>query len=387
VFEKFLSSWLSDRDEGRTPVMAVEEAATVLAFIMHWRYYVVSREGKQRGLTLAANFLTRETFLDMVTACHGCILRFPQFRDNWDGKFMPDGPRFSSAFSEYFFQYGRMAQTNSPVVSVKGWFTHAKHYIYQQFLEATSGHPIPASCRGIPHTIDRVKIPVVPPDWHPTDEQLVAAIERGVKCAEELLKYCGVNTDEAARQGFFKHPSKHFPLKDIYDVAADSGAGDLHGNDEEDSPDAPVERPPHLEDTDITTIDATDAADAAALIAQLMRAHPHIGEVEGRLGSEDAKALAHEVQSLVNNFNHSIQEEAKDRKYRFVVKRLMKAHQRAGDTVDEELDCYRDDDDVAVLFTLGDGRKVKSLPSLPTTCQCPHTHYPRCPLGLVPGQY
>ena len=57
---------------------------TVLTFIMHWRYYVVSAEGKRRGLTLEANFLTRETFLDLVTACHGCILRFPQFRDNWD---------------------------------------------------------------------------------------------------------------------------------------------------------------------------------------------------------------------------------------------------------------------------------------------------------------
>ena len=53
-----------------------------------------------------------------------------------------------------------------------------------------------------------------------------------------------------------------------------------------------------------------------------MRAHPHVGEIEGRLGSDDAKALAHEVQALVNSFNQSIQEEAKDRKYRFVVKRV-----------------------------------------------------------------
>ena len=36
----------------------------------------------------------------------------------------------------------------------------------------------------------------------------------------------------------------------------------------------------------------------------------------------------------------------------------MKAHQRAGDTLDEELDYYKDDDDVAVLFTLPDGKKV-----------------------------
>ena len=34
------------------------------------------------------------------------------------------------------FQYGRMAQTNSPVVSVKGWFIHMQHYLYNQHLEA-----------------------------------------------------------------------------------------------------------------------------------------------------------------------------------------------------------------------------------------------------------
>ena len=39
----------------------------------------------------------------------------------------------------------------------------------------------------------------------------------------------------------------------------------------------------------------------------------------------------------------------------------MKAHQCAGDTLDEELDFYRDDDDVAVLFFLEDRSKVWCL--------------------------
>ena len=87
VFSAYLDSWLRDRDDERDPLDAVEEAALVLAFVMHWRYHVVTTP----GLTLAENFLTRETFLDLVTSCHGCILRFPQFRDNWGGKFRPDG--------------------------------------------------------------------------------------------------------------------------------------------------------------------------------------------------------------------------------------------------------------------------------------------------------
>mmetsp|Transcript_87659 Transcript_87659/g.263555 ORF Transcript_87659/g.263555 Transcript_87659/m.263555 type:complete len:149 (+) Transcript_87659:724-1170(+) len=146
--------------------------------MMHWRLHVVTTP----GLTLQANFLTRETFLDIVTSCHGCILRFPQFRDNWGGKYRPDGPRFSSAYSEYFFQYGRMAQTNSPAVFVLGWWRHLKHYLFQQWLEAESGFELPASCRGIPHSIDkRIQIPDVPAGWHATDEQLIVRIERGVE--------------------------------------------------------------------------------------------------------------------------------------------------------------------------------------------------------------
>jgi len=66
----------------------------------------------------------------------------------------------------------------------------------------------------------------------------------------------------------------------------------------------------------------------------------------------EGKELAEQISDLLRNFNQSIQEESKDRKYRFVVKRLMKAHQRAGETLDTELDFYRDDDDVAVLLGL-----------------------------------
>jgi hypothetical protein len=77
---------------------------------------------------------------------------------------------------------------------------------------------------------------------------------------------------------------------------------------------------------------------------------------QGRLGSDAAKAFATEVNALIVNFNQSIQEEAKDQKYRFVVKRLMKAHQRNG-TPDDELDYCRDDDGVSVAFKGPNGEK------------------------------
>ena len=335
IFATYLSSWLSDRDDGRTPLMAVEEAAQVLAFVMHWRHYVVITD----GLTLADNFLTRETFLDIVTSCHGCILRFPQFRDNFGGKYKPDGPRFSSAYSEYFFQYGRAAQCQSPVVSIKGWFTHAKHYLYQQFLEATSTIPLPASCRGIPHTIFRGQVPVVSADYFPSDDELVAAVDAGVQKAIDLLQFCGVNTNLTVHNGFFKHPCKHFPLGDSYVTLAHCAEATV-GNKEDD---------PNVDpDVEMTELDASDAADAQALFQQLMRPADAADDVT-------AGAKLAEFSALISAFNSSIQEESKDRKYRFAVKRLMKGHQRAGETLDEELDFYRDDDDVAVLFDMGNG--------------------------------
>eukprot|EP00966_Prymnesium_polylepis_P084828 1963756-Prymnesium_polylepis.1 len=78
VFTTYTKSWLGDRDTGRKPLDSVEDAAFVLAFVMYWRSHV-TRPGS--SLTLAANFLTRETFLDIVTSscecsagCSACVL-------------------------------------------------------------------------------------------------------------------------------------------------------------------------------------------------------------------------------------------------------------------------------------------------------------------------
>ena len=54
--------------------------------------------------------------------------------------------------------------------------------------------------------------------------------------------------------------------------------------------------------------------------------------VEVTTGSEVTAALFfEEIHRLLADFNVALQDECKDRKYRFVTKRLMKAHQRQGD--------------------------------------------------------
>ena len=68
----------------------------------------------------------------------------------------------------------------------------------------------------------------------------------------------------------------------------------------------------------------------------------------------DRAAVLEEVSALLSSLNQTIQDEAKDRKYRFHIKCLLKAHLRAGDSIDPDLDYITDDDDLAVYYFDGD---------------------------------
>ena len=110
---------------------------------------------------------------------------------------------------------------------------------------------------------------------------------------------------------------------------------------------------------------AQDAADAEAVLNQLMRTGANVAPPTG--GEEASSAeFFEEIRKLLADFNVSIQEESKDRKLRFHVKRLIKSHQQRGEDVDEELDFYMDDDDgdLACLSHRHIRRASSSLPLL-----------------------
>lgn len=83
---------------------------------------------------------------------------------------------------------------------------------------------------------------------------------------------------------------------------------------------------------DLTRVDAQDAADAEALLGQLMQVKAGTEGAPGDSGEATAKTKAQrfyeEVSGLLRDFNVSISDESKDRKYRFHIKRLMKSHER-----------------------------------------------------------
>ena len=111
---------------------------------------------------------------------------------------------------------------------------------------------MPQSCRGIPHTIERVVIEDFDPSWHPTNAKITEAIDAGLQDAISLLQYVGVDTNLSVRNGFFRHPWKHFPLKDrSYAVAMEEAA---------EKEDDPTEAAPDGEPIDQAVLAAQDAA-------------------------------------------------------------------------------------------------------------------------------
>lgn len=65
----------------------------------------------------------------------------------------------------------------------------------------------------------------------------------------------------------------------------------------------------------------------------------------------------------------------------------MKSHQRAGETLDDELDFYRDDDDVAVAFTGPNGEKWWCLGNIEETAVSRSTVDERRALGSTGKEY
>lgn len=204
---------------------AVVDAAFACAFALYWRYQV-AHNLKGLGYTLKKHFLTRETFLDVMTITQTRILSVVLYRV-WYPKYKIHAPNISSRFSEYVFQYARMHSTNSPLFDVAGFRRHLKHLIGQMKLAATTGLKVPAARRGVPHDVhycedtDQYK---APDGWHLTDEELMIAIDQGIaECVQLWIDVLGCNDllDLSNPDHFFVEPTKHFPHGDMFAQGVD----------------------------------------------------------------------------------------------------------------------------------------------------------------------
>jgi hypothetical protein len=106
---------------------AVADAAFCMVFLLLWRYWLSKLantedlpDGIEKPYSVKDNFMTRETFLDIILLCQCRILLVKLYREKFP-KFRTFGDRFSSRFAEYVFQYARMMETNAPLFGVLGF--------------------------------------------------------------------------------------------------------------------------------------------------------------------------------------------------------------------------------------------------------------------------
>ena len=113
---------------------------------------------------------------------------------------------------------------------------------------------------------------------------MIAALDRGLARAIELLRSCGVRANLCARTGFFKQPCLHFPLADTY---VQGGALLEELGEKEDDPNGT----PHAEPAELTAMGAQDAADAEAVLNQLMRTEVNAAPPTARRGGQQRRVF------------------------------------------------------------------------------------------------
>ena len=167
---------------------AVEDAAFCLTFAITWRHWLSNHANKGRRpdhidsqCEMGVHFITRETFLDVVVMCQSRILMVKLYREEHP-TFRIFTDRFSSRFSEYVFQYARMAESNSPSFSVLGFKRHLRHFHLTVDMATTSGLKLPPSKRGVPNDISRVDVQkyAAPPGWHLSDAEICEILDNVV---------------------------------------------------------------------------------------------------------------------------------------------------------------------------------------------------------------
>ena len=335
---KLLSAWFAEANEasnGWTPSQSVQNAACVLAHLVIWRSAIV----KNKQHKLANDCMTRETLLDSYTSCATCIYRFPLYRKEHP-EHKPYGPNFcQSRFSEYGFQKCRMEEaTNSPSLSVKGFFVAFKHTLFQICMEAKSKLRLPDSRRGVPHSIGRVEPDPPSPAYRRAteDAQVLRDFLAGIQLCSTIWRQVLSFDVSTELPGFFEEPWKHFDLPaDLANLRLDDASG---GGKEDD------------EDND-EPLNSQDADDAAELMGRLIAQHSQqlIGDGESFAPDKADLQLQRYVGPIFREFNSHLSEEAYKRKHRFRTSALVEGAQDAT----RALLC--EDSDIIAVFEHSDG--------------------------------
>ena len=332
---------------------AVEDAAFCLVFLLLWRYWLHKLantedlpEGVEKPYSVADNFMTRETFFDIILLCQRRILLVKLYHEKFP-KFRVFGDRFSSRFAEYVFQYARMMETNAPLFGVLGFMRHLQHFFLQIEMSATDDVKMLHLKRGVPNDVSRVDVQkwAAPDGWHLSDAEICSILDAEastdpenlglsvwwwtvyLECPEVLGR---AGLDDA--ENFFSKPVKHFGKGDIWGAGVDDAAAAEKVRDDEDNLDG---LQADAAAVDVEVLDCGDEADAAVVFGDICRKVDQLdlggagGELDG--GGAEAEAannskswhntpvrlLYKRCCEAAKHFNAELTQNVQDRKFRF----------------------------------------------------------------------
>jgi len=286
---------------------AVADAAFCMVFLLLWRYWLSKLantedlpDGIEKPYSVKDNFMTRETFLDIILLCQCRILLVKLYREKFPN-FRIFGDRFSSRFAEYVFQYARMMETNAPLFGVLGFMRHLSHFFLQIEMAAKDNVKMPHSKRGVPNDVSRVEIEkwAAPLGWHLSDAEICAILDSEASAdpndlglavwwwavyleCPEVLTGAGLSDSD----NFFSDPVKHFGRGDVWGAGVDDAPANEEVREDEDNLDGP-----QVEDlaVEVEVLDCSDEVDAGVVFGDICRKVELIAEeVEKAANAEEA---------------------------------------------------------------------------------------------------
>jgi hypothetical protein len=335
----------------------VRDAAFCLHYLLNWRHWLLEYAPKlskpshlhsRYGLT--DNFLSRQTFVDIVNMCQSRILLVKMYRERYSRlKIAPE--RVSSRFSEYVFQYCRMAETNSPLFGVLGFKRHLSHFRLQIEMAATSGLVQPDSKRGVPNSVERVnhEIAHAPDDWHMSDVELGRALDIAARWWSDrlLTKDTGLTVDQCVAMA--SDPVGTFTRNDLCNRGVTNARSDemqteisaskgLAGDDDDLEPGDTQSK--------VAVLDPGDEDQASRLLGGLLAQD---------VGDSDVHTFYKEVCYALRNLNSDLVKMAQDRRFRFIVEKMFHSQGKSGG---HKYDYWSEDDNVLAVCAIDGGEDV-----------------------------
>jgi hypothetical protein len=165
-----------------SPVSSVRDMGYTITFLAVWRQLCLESD----DMTLKHNFLSRETYTDVLLTAMTVVLLVKVYRDYYrDQPWVPR--RFSSRFNEYIFSYMRLQMKGTPNFTALSSRRLLRNLMAQLSSEVDTNVKFPQFKRGHTRGQGRCDFDAGKQQSWPTDVEIEAALEEGMNdCIRDM---------------------------------------------------------------------------------------------------------------------------------------------------------------------------------------------------------